>query len=236
MDLMPLLAPFTLADGLAVALIIALWTALGWVVEHPPAGKPSVSVLMQDYRRDWLREHVTRQPRIFDATILGNLRQGTTFFASACMISIGGGLAVIGNPEQLTGLAEDLSLGTTTTLAFEIKIVLILFFLANAFLKFVWAHRLFGYSSVVMGAIPNDENHPATYPRAAKAAEINITAAKSFNRGMRSIYFALGALGWLVGPWGLGLGAVVSAVVIWRREFWSQSREVLMQPDGGAPD
>ncbi|MCO6385130.1 MAG: DUF599 domain-containing protein [Vannielia sp.] len=232
MDLMPLLAPFSSADAVAVALILTLWAGLGWVVEHPPAGKPSVSVLMQAYRRDWLREHVTRQPRIFDATILGNLRQGTTFFASACMIAIGGGLAVIGNPEQLASVAADLSLGTTTTLAFEVKITLILFFLANAFLKFVWAHRLFGYSSVVMGAIPNDEDHPATYPRAAKAAEINITAAKSFNRGMRSIYFALGAIGWLVGPWGLGLGAVVSAVVIWRREFWSQSREVLMQPDG----
>ncbi|QDC10943.1 DUF599 domain-containing protein [Oceanicola sp. D3] len=231
MDLMPLLAPFTSTDGVAVALILTLWAGLGWVVEHPPAGKPSVSVLMQEYRRNWLREHITRQPRIFDATILGSLRQGTTFFASACMISIGGGLAVIGNPEQLTGLAEDLSLGTTSTLAFEVKITLILFFLANAFLKFVWAHRLFGYTSVVMGAIPNDQDDPSTYPRAAKAAEINIAAAKSFNRGMRSIYFALGALGWLVGPWGLGLGAVVTSVVIWRREFWSQSREVLMQPD-----
>ncbi|SIO10142.1 DUF599 domain-containing protein [Vannielia litorea] len=231
MDLMPLLVSFTAADAVAVALVIVLWALIGWVVEHPPAGKPSVSVLMADYRRDWLREHVTRQPRIFDATILGNLRQGTTFFASACMLSIGGGLAVIGNPEQLTMLAEDLQLGTTTTLAFEVKIVLILFFVANAFLKFVWAHRLFGYSSVVMGAIPNDVADPTTYPRAAKAAEINITAAKSFNRGMRSIYFALGAIGWLVGAWGLMLGAVVSAAVIWRREFWSHSRAVLMQPD-----
>ncbi|MBY6154022.1 DUF599 domain-containing protein [Vannielia litorea] len=234
MNLMPLLAPFSTADAGAVALILLLWAGLGWAVEHPPSGKPSVSVLMQDYRRDWLREHVTRQPRIFDATILGNLRQGTTFFASACMISIGGGLAVIGNPEQLAMLAEDLQLGTTTTLAFEVKIVLILFFVANAFLKFVWAHRLFGYSSVVMGAIPNDVADPTTYPRAAKAAEINITAAKSFNRGMRSIYFALGAIGWLVGAWGLALGAVISALVIWRREFWSHSRTVLMQPDTAA--
>lgn len=232
MNLMPLLTPFSIADGFAVGLILFLWALLGWVVEHPPAGHPSVSVVMQEFRRDWLREHVTRQPRIFDATILGNLRQGTTFFASACMIAIGGGLAVIGNPEQLTGLAEDLSLGTTTTLAFEVKITLILFFLANAFLKFVWAHRLFGYSSVVMGAIPNDESHPLTYKRAAQAAEINITAAKSFNRGMRSVYFALGAIGWLIGPFALILGAVVSAVVIWRREFWSRSREVLMDRDG----
>ena len=232
MDLMPLLAPFTATDAVAVALIIGLWAGLGRAVEHPPAGRPSVSVLMQGYRRDWMREHVTRQPRIFDATILGSLRQGTTFFASACMIAIGGGLAVIGNPERLTGLAEDLSLGTSSVLAFEVKTVLILFFVANAFLKFVWAHRLFGYSAVVMGAIPNEPEDPASYPRAQKAAEINITAAKSYNGGMRSIYFALGAIGWLIGPWGLMAGAVVSALVVWRREFWSTSREVLMRKDG----
>ncbi len=29
---------------------------------------------------------------------------------------------------------------------------------------------------------------------------MNITAARSFNRGLRSIYFALAALAWLLGP------------------------------------
>jgi len=232
MDMFPLLSSFSASDALAVALILLSWAVLGTLVENPPASRISVSVLMQDYRRDWLREHVTRQPRIFDATILGSLRQGTTFFASACMIAIGGGLAVIGNPDRLTSLADDLSLGGTTVFAWEVKILLILFFVANAFLKFVWAHRLFGYSAVVMGAIPNDSAHPSSYPRAAKAAEINITAAKSFNRGMRSVYFALGATGWLLGPWGLIVGAIVSTLIIARREFASESRRVLLNKDG----
>ncbi|MDF1871524.1 DUF599 domain-containing protein [Vannielia sp.] len=232
MDMLPLLSSFSASDALAVALILLSWAVLGTLVENPPASRISVSVLMQDYRRDWLREHVTRQPRIFDATILGSLRQGTTFFASACMIAIGGGLAVIGNPDRLTSLADDLSLGGTTVFAWEVKILLILSFVANAFLKFVWAHRLFGYSAVVMGAIPNDSSHPSSYPRAAKAAEINITAAKSFNRGMRSVYFALGATGWLLGPWGLIVGAIVSTLIIARREFASESRRVLLNKDG----
>ncbi len=53
---------------------------------------------MKEYRRDWMRQFVTRQPRIFDATMIDSLRQGTAFFASACMIAIGGGVALIGNP------------------------------------------------------------------------------------------------------------------------------------------
>ena len=66
-------------------------------------------------------------------------------------------------------------------------------------------------------------------PRARQAAEINITAAKSFNRGLNSIYFALAALGWLIGPWALILATALTAGVLMRREFASQSRLVMLE-------
>ena len=50
-----------------------------------------------------MRQLITREPRIFDATLLNALRQGTSFFASTCMIAIGGLLAVIGNTGRSTG-------------------------------------------------------------------------------------------------------------------------------------
>jgi uncharacterized membrane protein len=100
--------------------------------------------------------------------------------------------------------------------------------LANALLKFVWANRLFGYCSVLMAAVPNEPTDPLAYHRAAQAGEINITAAKSFNRGLRSIYFALAALGWLLGPWGLIAGTVIATGVLLRREFASTSRRVIL--------
>lgn len=53
-------------------------------------GKPSVSVLMKRYRREWMRQFIERDPRIFDGNILSSLREGTAFFASACMIATGG--------------------------------------------------------------------------------------------------------------------------------------------------
>ena len=58
---------------------------------------------------------------------------------------------------------------------------------------------------------------------------MNITAAKSFNRGLRSIYFALGALGWMLGPIGLMVATGASAAVLLRREFTSQSRDVMLR-------
>jgi uncharacterized membrane protein len=65
--------------------------------------------------------------------------------------------------------------------------------------------------------------------------EINITAAKSFNRGLRAVYFALASCGWLLGPVGLLARALVTAIVLWRREFASRSRVVLIGAEDGMP-
>ncbi len=226
------LADFTPADALALAFLVLAWLGIGWFVEHPLAGRPSVSLLMQSYRREWMRQFVTRQPRIFDATIMDSLRQGTTFFASACMLAIGGGVALIGNTESLRGLASDLSLFSGPSAVWEVKIITVLLFVTNAMLKFVWSHRLFGYCAILMASVPNDAADPAAYARAAQAAEINIHAARGFNRGLRSVYFALGALGWLLGPAALAAATAATLFVSWRREFASRSRRVLI---GGLP-
>jgi uncharacterized membrane protein len=222
---------FSLLDLAAVVFIALSWVGVSWVVEHANAKRPSVSVLMSEYRREWMRQFVTRQPRIFDATILDTLRQGTTFFASACMIAIGGGLALIGNTESLAGVAKDLSLDSAPKVVWEVKILLVIMFLADGFLKFVWAHRLFGYCAVMMSSVPNDENDAACIPRANKAAEINILAARSFNRGLRSVYFSLGALAWFLGAIPLILATMLTVLLLWRREFASNSRSVLLQAD-----
>ncbi len=187
-----------------------LFLGSGWVIENPPKGRVSVSVIMMDYRRDWMRTFVTRQPRIFDATLIDSLRQGTAFFASACMIAIGGGGGADREFRTRGGLGRRVDAGRAGVLI-EVKIILVIAFMANALLKFIWAHRLFGYCSILMAAVPNDPADPLAFHRAEQAAEVNITAAKSFNRGCGSIYFALGALGWMLGPIGLMVATGASA-------------------------
>ena len=230
MSILAHLGPFLLPDAAALGLILLLWLGTGWLIEHPPASRISVSVLMQDYRRDWMRTFVTRQPRIFDATVIESLRQGTAFFASASMIAIGGGLALIGNSGSLSRLAGTLSLDADATTV-QLKILLVVVFLGNALLKFIWSNRLFGYCSILMAAVPNDPDDPIAYHRAAQAAEVNITAARSFNRGLHSIYYALAAIGWLHGAAGLVAGAIIAAALLLRREFASASRQVILARD-----
>ncbi len=231
MTLLNRLYSFSVLDALALGLLLISWFVFEWLVERTTARRLSVSVLMAQYRRDWLNEFVIRENRIFDANILGNLRQSTNFFASASMIAIGGALALIGNPERLLGVAQDLSLGSEPTVVWEIKLLFVVLFLANAFLKFVWSHRLFGYCAVVLASVPADPANPLAFSRAGKAAEINISAARSFNRGLRSLYFALGALAWLLGAVPLILATFLTLLMLWRREFGSNSRRVLLQDD-----
>jgi len=223
------LALFDPLDFSAVVIIILLWLSLGWRIENPAAHRPSVSVLMADYRREWMRQMITRQPRIFDAQTISTLRQGSSFLASTCVIAIGGTLALIGNAERLASVAKDLTFAHQPVFVWEIKLLLVVFFLANAFLKFIWSNRLFGYCSVLMAAVPNDATDPKAPQMAHKAAEINIFAARSFNRGLRSIYFGLASVAWLGGALMLIAGAFVTLFVIWRREFASRSRGILLE-------
>lgn len=231
MDLIDRLRFFGPIDGAALGLIVLAWLVIGWFIEHPPASRPSVAVLMEEYRREWMKQFPGRDPRVFDSMVLGSLRDGTAFFASACLIALGGGLALIGNTERLLGVAEDFALDAPAII-WEAKILLILAFLANGLLKFIWSNRLFGYCAVVMASAPNDESDLA-FARSAKAAEINIHAAKSFNRGLRAVYFALAAMAWLLGAHALIAATVLTVLVLLRREFASHSRGILLQ--GRAP-
>ncbi|MFC7703058.1 DUF599 domain-containing protein [Plastorhodobacter daqingensis] len=229
MDIPGYIHLFSVLDAIALALLVASAIAIGWRIDRLDTPHQSVAVLMGAYRREWMRQFVSRQPRIFDANIIDSLRQGTSFFASACMIAIGGGLALLGNSERLLGLAQDLTLETAPVVVLEVKILVVILFISDAFLKFVWAHRLFGYCAIVMAAVPNQPEDPLAYARAEQAADINISAARSFNRGLRSVYFSLAALAWILGAVPLLVATAMAVLVLWRREFASNSRAVILK-------
>ena len=224
---------FTLLDAGGLGLLLLCWIGCTIAVENAPVSRPSMSQIMARFRREWMRQFVTRQPRIYDGQIIASLRQGTAFFASASMIAIGGGFALLGNADRLRGVAQDLTLDSDPVFLLEVKLLVLLLFAANAFLKFVWSHRLFGYCAVLMAAVPNDPEDPLAVPRANKAAEINIAAARGYNRGLRSVYFGIACGAWLVGAWALMAAVAVTLLVIGRREFASHSRAVLLDPADG---
>lgn len=219
---------FSALDFSAVIALLLGWLIMGFWIENSTQRFPSTTRLVSKYRRDWMVQMITREPRIFDAQLVGNLRQGTAFFASTSVIALGGVLAILGNSEQLTMLADDFVQTSAPRFVWEIKLIVIALFLTNAFLKFVWSNRLFGYVAVLMGSVPNDTKDPLCLTRAQQAGELNILAAMSFNRGLRALYFALTACAWLAGGAALLAAVFTTVAIIWRREFASKSRSVLL--------
>ncbi|MCV6587397.1 MAG: DUF599 domain-containing protein [Marinibacterium sp.] len=226
-----LLVTFSLPDYLAVGLLFAAWGVLGWRIEHPPRSAPSTAVLMSENLRLWMQEMARRENRIFDAQVVASLRQGTAFFGSATMLAIGGALALLGNTDQLSKLSGNLQLGEIPDVVWETKLLLVVIFLVNSFLKYVWSHRLFGYCSILMGTVPDRSENGLSALRAEQAATLGINAVRGFNRGLRATYFAMAATAWLIGPLALVLATAVTVAVLWRREFASGSRATLLQSE-----
>jgi len=221
---------FTAIDYFAIGFILISWLGLSLAIEHSPKSFPSVSRLMASHRRAWMVQMVSREPRIFDSQTLSSLRQGTAFFMSACMLAFGGGLTLIASTDKIQGVMSDLSTASVPAIIWDVKILFILLFLVNGFLKFVWSHRLLSYCHILMGTVPNDPDHKDALPLAAKAAELNISAGRSYNRGLRSVYFAIAACAWFFGSIALIAATLITLIVMIRREFASHSRKVLLQP------
>lgn len=220
-------------DLAALAFILVGWISIGWWIEHPGVRRPSVTVLMARYRREWMKEFQNRDVRIFDAQIVASLRQGTSWFASTSLLAIGGVLALVGNAGVVAGVAEELLQSQSPILLWQIKLLLVALFLTHGFLKFVWANRVFGYCAVMMAAVPNDPADPIATIRSGKAAELNIRAAWNFNRGLRSMYFALGSLAWLLGAWALIAATCCVLYLLWTREFASLPRDIIRGGEDG---
>ena len=123
MDWINRLTVFSSWDLSAVGLLLVCYVLIGLLIENAPASQPSVSQLMAEYRRSWMRHMAARDVRIFDAQVLNGLRQGTAFFASATMLATGGVLALIGNADKLIDVADDLSLSPASEWIWEIKLL-----------------------------------------------------------------------------------------------------------------
>ena len=174
-----------------------------------------------------------RDVRIMDATLLTMQQQSVAFYASAMMIAIGGMAAIIGNADLLLNVAKDLNApGDPVDRAlWELKLLFLLCLLVLSLLRFVWSHRLFGYCAILIGATPHaDPDNPACRSVAAQAAAVNIRAGRSFNRGLRMMYFAMASLAWLLGPEALAIATLLTTLMLYRREFLSATRQALIDP------
>ncbi|HZL31359.1 MAG TPA: DUF599 family protein [Pseudolabrys sp.] len=219
---------FTLPDDLALGWFVGCWIVYSLIIEKNAHGRGGLNAHMNGYREHWMAQLLAREVRIVDSQVTAALQNGTAFFASTSLIAIGGTLTLLRATEQVLTVIESLPLSVPTTLAmWELKIMGLAIIFVYAFFKFAWAYRLFNYLAIMIGAapLPSEKDTPEARAFAYRASRLCAEAGLNFNRGQRAFFFALGYLGWFLGPLELALSTTGVVIVMWRRQFFSESRK-----------
>ena len=222
--------PFSLfltpLDQIAIVWFLLLSFIYSWWLEHGPLREQSLSAYMNDQRESWLREALKRDIRIVDATIVTGLQNGTAFFASASLLAIGGCLGLLRASNEIFTALKDLPIGISGDLhQLEMKLFGLALIFAYAFFKFGWSFRLLNYNAILVGAIPPCEEADTEEAEKAvqRALAMSQNAGTHFNRGLRTFFFALGFIGWFIGPLYFMVATTWITLVLYRRQFYSSS-------------
>jgi len=215
------------ADLLALIYFVAAWVGYSILVELTAHGRQSLNAMMNDYRDTWMQELLGREMRMVDAQVTAALQNGTAFFASTSLLAIGGVLAMLRSSDQVVSVVGWFPFGETPTQGqWEVKLLGLTVIFVYAFFKFAWSYRLYNYVAIMVGAAPpaRARNTRAAKQFAHRTAQICADAGRHFNRGQRAFFFALGYLGWFLGPIPFAVSTTAVVIVMWRRQFRSASR------------
>ncbi len=221
-------------DYIAVAVFAASWLTYSYILEFSRFKSRGISSLMATERQRWMLVMLERQLRIVDVSIINGLQQGAAFYASFCILAIGGCFALLGASDDVQQVFNDLPISIELSRSlWEFKVLGLIVIYTYAFFKFGWAYRLFMYCSILVGTVTPLEDIKSEAQKcearvqAVKAAKLNTIAAKHFNAGQRGVFFSMGFLGWFVSPAFLIAGSLLTLIVLLRRQFLSNSRKII---------
>ena len=218
----------TLPDLFAFIWFVAAWLGYSLLIERTAKGRTGLNALMNGYREVWMERLIARDMRMVDAQVTAALQNGTAFFASTSLIAVGGALTLLRATEQILPVMALLPYSAKPTPeAWELKMLGLTVIFVYAFFKFAWSYRLFNYFAIMVGAAPppEEKDTPAAKAFAHRAGSLCADAGRHFNRGQRAFFFALGYLGWFIGPVPFAVTTAGILVVMWRRQFASDARK-----------
>jgi len=222
---------FSVTDLVGLCFFLFAWitytATLAWFEQR----KRGLNREMGAYRELWMKQMLARDMRMVDAQIVAALQNGTAFFASTSLIAVGGALTVLRSTPQILEVVGTLPFGVqTTAVLWEAKAMGLAVILVYAFFKFAWAYRLYNYLAILVGATPpaTQKDSEEAQAHAIRLARLCDVAGRHFNRGQRAFFFALAYLGWFISPWLLMATSVIVAIILWRRQFASDSRRALI--------
>jgi uncharacterized membrane protein len=179
-----------------------------------------------------MRVMMRRGNRVSDTAVVGVLERNGAFFASSCLLILAGILTAMGYTNEVMEIFASMPFGSAPSgWAWELRMVVMMVLFVYAFFKFTWSMRLYNFVGVMIGSAPLPEDTKvsagAREALAVHSAEICNQAGDAFNLGLRSYYYALAVIAWLVHPAMLIVSATLVVYVLYRREFKSSALKSL---------
>jgi uncharacterized membrane protein len=230
---MPMLAKllqgFALIDWIALATFFAGWLTYGFYSDHASRGVNGLRGATHRQRLNWGRQMVRRENRIVDSSLIGNLVQSVSFYASTTTYVIAGLIAVAGAVDRIIEVSAEFPFGHAVAReVVEVKVIMLVAIFVFAYFKFTWSLRQFNFVSILVGAAPGPDAPAEELEQyAQKFSLLNTLAGDDFNRGIRAYYFGFAAGTWFVSAYHFIAFTVVILIVLWRREFHSAALRVL---------
>ncbi len=224
-----LLKGFLPIDWIALAIFFVGWGTYGYYADHRTRGLRGLRGVTHRHRLAWGRQMARRENRIVDSSLIGNLVQSVSFYASTTTYVIAGLIAVAGTVDRLVELTADLPGGhAAARQVMEVKVILLVAIFIFAYFKFTWSLRQFNFVSILVGAAPGPGTPDNELERTAERfSQLSTLAGDDFNRGIRAYYFGFAAGTWFVSPYHFIAFTLVILAVLWRRDFHSAALRVL---------
>jgi len=224
-----LLEGFAPIDWIALVIFFAGWLTYGYYADHRARGASGLRGATDRYRIAWGRQMAHRENRIVDSSLIGNLVQSVSFYASTTTYVIAGLIAVAGTVDRLMVVTAELPFGHAAAReVVEVKVVMLAAIFIFAYFKFTWSLRQFNYLSILIGATPGAGAPAAELEQCAqKFSLLNTLAGDDFNRGIRAYYFGFAAGTWFVSAYHFIAFTLVILIVLWRRDFHSAALRAL---------
>jgi uncharacterized membrane protein len=215
---------------------LACWIGYTLYSDYGAAKGSNLVGAMARQRRQWMQMMLGRDNRMVDLQIIRNLNRIAAFFASTSMLILAGLLTVLGSTDKAVRIVATVPLlSDLTLLQWEMRLLGMILIFVYAFFKFSWTIRQLSYTAIQIGAMPpSGQITEDCYRRADYIADIATLAAKHSNRGLRGYYFATALSTSFIHPLALVVASSWVVLVLYRREFRSQTHANLRASEAPA--
>lgn len=226
--LLPSLLSVPPLDIAALVFFILLWggynLTVDWLLRRPFGLNQHMGLV----RQAWMAAMLKRDDRVIDAILIGHLIHSVTFFASTTMLLVAALVGILAAVNQTFDAVMGLSFTIRTTRPlFELKLLLLTGIFVYAFFKFTWSLRQYNYACALVGAAPKDLAADRLSALSEPAGRVLTLAVINFNGGLRSYYFAVAVLSWLVHPVLFMIVTVWMLLVLARRQLRSRTYKAI---------